>query len=484
MVFSSLIFLFWFLPIVLACHFTIRSLRWRNWFLLLASLFFYTWGEGGFVLVLLASITVNFLLALGLKKQQGTLWAKRFLTLAIVLNVSLLGAYKYANFLIDNLSYLFTLIGLPVLHLPPVHLPIGISFFTFHELSYLIDIYRGDAKVQKSWVNTALYVSFFPQLIAGPIIRYHEIASQLTNRKVTLERFAEGIRRFVIGLGKKMIIANAVAGPADKIFSIPNKDLTLLLSWFGVICYALQIYFDFSGYSDMAIGLAQLFGFHFPENFNYPYTSQSITEFWRRWHISLSKWFRDYLYIPLGGNRHSTLRTYFNLVTVFFLCGLWHGANWTFICWGLFHGCFLVLERIGFSNTLTTFWRPLRHAYALLVVTVGWVLFRSTTLEQAQAFLKAMVGLSATSSLEYHAGLYLTNEVKLLIIAGCFGSVPFLPWIQSILRRICTACSDTVGLVMELGISVIHVTALTLVMLASAMRIAAGTYSPFIYFRF
>src|SRR5262249_36815384 len=256
-----------------------------------------------------------------------------------------------------------------------------------------------------------LYISFFPQSIAGPIVRYNDVAKQLVYRVITLEGFAEGVRRFIMGLAKKMIIANNVALAADSIFGLPNHELTGGLAWLGIVCYTLQIYFDFSGYSDMAIGLAKMFGFQFRENFNYPYVAQSITEFWRRWHISLSTWYRDYLYIPLGGNRHGTTRTYVNLVTVFFLCGLWHGASWTFILWGLFRGAIRVIERMVLAKSLEKAWAPVRHAYPLVVVMVGWVLFKAASLPQALAFLGAMVGLGQGSGVRYNPSLYLNVQV-------------------------------------------------------------------------
>ena len=310
------------------------------------------------------------------------------LGLAIAVNLVVLGVFKYANFFADNVNAVAAAIGAPPLAFPHVLLPIGISFYTFHAISYVVDVYRRDASAQKSPVHAALYLLLFPQLIAGPIIRYRYIADQLEQRVVSLDDFAVGVRRFVIGLGKKVLIANTVAAPADKIFSMPLAELTPAHAWLGIVCYTLQIYFDFSGYSDMAIGLGRMFGFHFPENFRWPYVADTVQEFWRRWHISLSSWFRDYLYVPLGGNRVSPARMYANLVTVFFLCGLWHGASWNFVIWGLFHGSFLVVERLGLAAAIRRLWRPLRHVYLLLVVMIGWVFFRADTLPSAVAFLE------------------------------------------------------------------------------------------------
>jgi len=319
MVFSSLIFLFLFLPIVLLGYMVMRTTIARNAFLLLASLFFYAWGELSFLWVMLASICLNYIFAIVISDTNEPVRRKVALAGAIIVNLGLLAFFKYAGFLETNVNHLLALGQLPLLTGQAPPLPLGISFFTFHSLSYVIDVYRRQATAQRNPINLALYISLFPQLIAGPIIRYHDVCEQLTERTITVEKFAEGVRRFVTGLGKKMLIANVVAGPADQIFGLPGSELTTGLAWLGCLCYTLQIYFDFSGYSDMAIGLGLMFGFRFLENFNFPYISQSIREFWQRWHISLSNWFRDYLYIPLGGNRCGNVRVSLNLLIVFFL---------------------------------------------------------------------------------------------------------------------------------------------------------------------
>jgi alginate O-acetyltransferase complex protein AlgI len=306
----------------------------------------------------------------------------------------------------------------------PVRLPLGISFFTFHALSYVIDVYRHKWPAAKNPGDVALYIFFFPQLIAGPILRWSAIAPQLVQRAVTRERFAEGIRRFVGGLAKKMIIANVVAVPADKLFALPGQELTPSLAWLAIGCYTLQIYFDFSGYSDMAVGLGKMFGFEFIENFNFPYTAQSIKDFWRRWHISLSSWFRDYLYIPLGGNRCSGWRNHLNLMIVFFLCGLWHGASWTFVIWGLYHGAFLLIERTRFGDWLERLPRPLRHIYTLLVVMIGWVLFRTETFAQATSVLASMAGLSTGVDPNQKFARYWNSELMWSIVFGIIFSMP------------------------------------------------------------
>jgi alginate O-acetyltransferase complex protein AlgI len=481
--FDRPIFLFGFLPLCLALY---AALSWlggalarkgfpeatralQNLLLLLASLIFYAWGEVGIVFVMLGSIAANYLFGLLIGSFPGR--ARAFVAVSVVFNLGLLVFYKYANFLWDNAR---ALLDLPPLD--PIHLPIGISFFTFHCMSYVLDVYRRDAPTQRNPVNFALYIALFPQLIAGPIVRYRQIAGQLTERQVRVEDLAAGIRRFVIGLAKKLLVADVLGRVADSVFAIPSEGLTAPLAWLGICAYALQIYFDFSGYSDMAIGLARMFGFHFPENFNYPYVSASVTEFWRRWHISLSSWFRDYLYIPLGGNRLGAGRTLFNLVLVFFLCGLWHGASWTFVVWGLYHGAFLVLERIGLRAWVARA-GPLAHAYTLLVVVAGWVFFRAETLDHALGYLSAMAGAGQGDGRIYHAGLYLDAEVKLALIAGLIGSAPLVPavlrWREQRAKPAVAMCLDLLG------------NALVLVLLfAAQLQMAASTYQPFIYFRF
>ena len=362
MVFSSPIFVFLFLPLVLAVYF-ISPKSVRNAVLLVASLLFYAWGEGKYVAVMLLSICLNYFAALTLERTtnaRGTRWV---LALAVVLNLLLLGILKYASFVIRTVGMVVMIPPVATDFVSAVRLPIGISFYTFQAMSYVIDVYRREVSAERNLLNTALYISFFPQLIAGPIVRYSEIAYQFVNRRVTTAEFAYGIQRFILGMSKKVLLANPLAITADYVFSLRPEVLSFGMAWLGVICYTLQIYFDFSGYSDMAIGLAHMFGFRFPENFNYPYISQSVREFWRRWHITLSNWFRDYLFIPLGGSRCSTARTYFNLLVVFALCGLWHGPSWTFVLWGLFHGTFMVLERIALDRWLTASWSVVRHTH-------------------------------------------------------------------------------------------------------------------------
>jgi alginate O-acetyltransferase complex protein AlgI len=484
MVFSSPVFLFLFLPIVLPLYLVLPGLRVRNAWLLFFSLIFYAWGEPVFIFLALVSTLLNYFLGLWVDRSADPARRKAVVTLAIALNIGLLGFFKYTNFAVANLNSLLGAFHRAPLVVPHVLLPIGISFFTFHALSYVIDVYRRKWPAARNPADVALYIFFFPQLIAGPILRWSAIAPQLADRAVTRAEFAEGVRRFVGGLGKKMLVANVVAVPVRDIFDLPADQLSGPLAWFGVFCYTLQIYFDFSGYSDMAVGLGKMFGFKFLENFQFPYISQSIREFWRRWHISLSTWFRDYLYIPLGGNRCSEPRNYFNLVLVFFLCGLWHGASWPFVIWGLYHGVFLVLERTRLGLFVDRMPRALRHLYTLLVVMFGWVLFRSDTFSQAAHFFRAMLGFADLSAAPQPLGRYLTNQVLWSLVAGCLFAGPLWPWLKARGSRWAASLparfqpgTQLAGYVLESALTV-------MLLLISAAWLAGGTYNPFIYFRF
>jgi alginate O-acetyltransferase complex protein AlgI len=371
LVFSSPIFLFAFLPIVLLVYYLTPKV-FKNISLLIASLLFYAWGEVFYIAVMIMSIISNYFIGILISNSQQqdkpTCTPKFYLAIGIVINVGLLISFKYANFITDNFNIILEEFHISAIDLQVIHLPLGISFFTSQAISYIVDVYKKEFKAQSNIYNLALYISLFPQLIAGPIVRYHDVAKQITGREHSLELFANGAARFIIGLSKKMLIANPLGEVADNIFILSGNDLTMPLAWIGVVAYSLQIYFDFSGYSDMAIGLGRMFGFKFLENFNYPYISKSLREFWRRWHISLSTWFRDYIYIPLGGNRVSTVRVYMNLFIVFLLTGVWHGASWNFVAWGLFHGIFLAAEHAGFSKILSKIWRALQHLYLIFIV--------------------------------------------------------------------------------------------------------------------
>jgi alginate O-acetyltransferase complex protein AlgI len=486
MVFSSPIFLFLFLPIVLGLYFFIRK-ELRNFLLLLASLFFYAWGEKELVLLMIVSIFCNYFLGILIDKTRGKNSSRYILVLSIIFNLGLLAVYKYANFIVDNLNSILKIFSINEIHLYPVHLPIGISFFTFQALSYVIDVYRTGTPAQGNPVNIALYISLFPQLIAGPIVRYLHIAKQLEKRKIDLDKFSSGIVKFIIGFAKKILLANTMGQVADNVFALPSNVLTFSLSWLGVIAYSFQIYFDFSGYSDMAIGLGRMFGFEFLENFNYPYISKSITEFWRRWHISLSTWLRDYLFLPIAYSimrRIPTARLWnikvevwgysAGMIITMFLGGLWHGASWNFVIWGLFHGSFSVLERLRFGKWLKHTWTPFRHIYALFVIMVGWVFFRAETLTDAFAFLGAMFGLGRGSGIEYYPALYINNEVLLMTITGIIGSTPVISKLNERLVKI-----DNKNIYKSLQLVILFS-----IFIISISYLANSTYNPFIYFRF
>lgn len=482
MIFSSVIFLFCFLPLTLLIYFLVGR-RFQNLWLLAASLLFYAWGEVDYVVVMILSIFTNYLAGLLVNYFRGTRLSRLVLILAITINLGVLCVFKYSGFIVDNLNLLLAPVLAKPIAIQPFHLPIGISFFTFQALSYVIEVYQGAVKVQRNPINIGLYISLFPQLIAGPIVRYHDVAKQIVQRLVNLNDFAQGIERFIFGLGKKALIANNSGALADTIFAIPTHHLTGSLAWLGISAYTIQIYFDFSGYSDMAIGLGRMFGFRFPENFNYPYISTSLREFWRRWHISLSTWFRDYLYIPLGGNRKGPVRTYLNLVTVFFLVGLWHGASWNFVFWGLYHGLFLVLERTGADRRIASLWRPLRHLYALAVVEIGWVFFRAETFSAAWGFLKAMSGFGQGDGIVSPLAMYLDLESALVLAAGAILSAPVVPYLLQFERN--PAQTDGARAALTLCcLGTVRNATLTAILLASILSLAAGSYNPFIYFRF
>ena len=490
MVFTSPAFLFVFLPLVLLLC-AILPRRLRNGALLSASLAFYAWGEKFFAGVMLASVLVNWLLGLALQRSRNPRERHWLVALAVTVNIGLLAFCKYEGFLAENANLLLAGLGLPRLPVEPMHLPLGISFFTFHALSYVIDVYRGVARAQRNPVDFALYIAFFPQLIAGPIVRYHDIEHQLSSRRVTLDGFTMGCERLLAGLAKKMIVANPLGATADSIFVVPVDQLGAPAAWLGILCYTAQIYFDFSGYSDMAIGLARMFGFSFLENFNYPYTARSVQDFWRRWHISLSNWFREYLYVPLGGNRGSVTRTYGNLIFVFFVCGLWHGANWTFVIWGLIHGAFLALERTAFGRAVARLPGWAQHGYVLAVVMVAWVFFRAANVNQAVGYLSAMLGLAAEPG-HWPARLFFDRQTALLLVAAAIGATPLLSRLTSDWKA--RACQrqgrieppvDAVAMTTD-GARLLTLRFAVLIsgfVLAIAAA-AAGTYNPFIYFRF
>lgn len=482
MIFSSITFLFFFLPAVLLSYWMVGN-KGRNTLLLLASLLFYAWGEGLYVLLMLASIVINYITGRAIDAFRSTMFCRAFFILAIILNLLIIGFFKYAHFFAAPLNLLLVALELPPINLTPIHLPIGISFFTFQAISYVFDVYRNNVTPQKSLINLGLYISLFPQLIAGPIVRYHDIAGALVKRTVHTNDFAIGIQRFLFGLSKKVLLANPLGFTADKIFALPFSDLSTPLAWLGAVCYSLQIYYDFSGYSDMAIGLGRMFGFRFLENFNYPYISKSIREFWRRWHISLSRWFRDYLYIPLGGNRGSTIRTKINLLIVFLLCGLWHGANWTFICWGGYHGFFLILERTSAGAIVQRLWPPFRHLLTLVIILIGWVLFRSETIGDALSYLSVMLTVHEPTRLQSFF-LYVDKKTICELSAAILFSLPVIPALRDVLRRKFESGVGSQTVFYELFTGTCRLGVLSILTYFTTISLAAGVYNPFIYFRF
>lgn len=467
MVFSSSVFIFMFLPLVVFLYY-ISGKKLRNYILLLASLLFYAWGGMNYLKILIVSILINYIFGLLIDKTVDKKGLRKFfLILGIILNLALLFYYKYYDFFIANTNALFNM----NLEFKRIVLPIGISFFTFQGMSYIIDIYRNDGKVNRNIFSVALYISLFPQLVAGPIIKYKTIDEQIRNRKESIEYFSYGISRFVIGLGKKIIISDMLGAISDNIFLLASSSgIDMITAWIGAICYTLQIYFDFSGYSDMAIGLGYFFGFKFPENFNYPYISKSITEFWRRWHISLSTWFKEYLYIPLGGNRRGNV--YFNLFVVFLVTGLWHGASWNFVIWGLWHGLFMIIERfIRDKEWYKKIPSYIKVPITLFIVVIGWVLFKATTLEEGLKYLSIMFGLSTFSNITFEYTYFISRKLIVLIIIGIIASTPILKDIFNRYRDI---------KVFEL----IKTILITLLFIISIIFMVNSTYSPFIYFQF
>ena len=465
MLFSSIPFLFYFLPIVMLLYFLV-PFKLKNAVLLLASLVFYAWGEPKYVVLMVFSILLFFFCGLAIGKARTKKWQKIWLTVSVVCSLALLGVFKYADFFIESFNAA-TGLSLPLLRLA---LPIGISFYTFQCLSYTIDVYRGTAAVQKNVISFGAYVSLFPQLIAGPIVRYVDVARELDSRTHSWERIALGLRRFLVGLGKKILIANTL-GELTNLFRASDEK-SVLFYWIYAIAFALHIYFDFSGYSDMAIGLGKVFGFHFIENFNYPYLSKSVAEFWRRWHMSLGSWFRDYVYIPLGGNRVSKGRWVFNTLAVWMLTGLWHGAAWNFVLWGLLYAVFLMIEKwVPAIQKMPTL---LRRAYVLLVVVLGFVLFNAVDMAQAGSDIAGMFGFGGVPLVTAETLYYLRSYGVVLILA-LVGSTPV---VRDLANRL--ASGKRTGRIT----AILEPVVLTVLLLLCTAYLVDGSFNPFLYFRF
>ena len=469
MLFSSMIFLWLFFPVVFLIS-RFLKIKYQNIFLLLASLLFYAWGEPKYIFLMLFSICLNWGCGMLLDRFDTMGGRRTVLGAGILLNLMLLGYFKYMGLLVRTVNNLF---HQELLSVPMIALPIGISFFTFQALSYVIDVYRGECKAQKNILNLALYISFFPQLIAGPIVKYKDVNEQITDRSVSSEKLTEGIRRFIYGLSKKVLVSNVLAQSADLIFALNMEEMTGVLAWTAAILYTFQIYYDFSGYSDMAIGLGKMFGFDFNENFRYPYTSLSIREFWRRWHISLSTWFREYVYIPLGGNRRGALRTYVNLGIVFLLTGIWHGASYNFMFWGIYHGAFLILERIGLGKFLDRH-KIIAAVYTFFAVVCGWVLFRIESMRQIFQFGKRMLLPWVYSASHYSVWEFVDGHTLVVLIGAVLG--------MGILQRVVEIYKKKWILKWKFSLPELVYCMGLLLLCISAL--ASNTYNPFIYFRF
>lgn len=468
MVFSSAVFLFAFLPVVFILHTVIRNTTARNVLLIVASLIFYAWGEPVYVVLLLASILINYLLG-------RFVWGRKpVLVAAVIVNLAFLIVFKYAGFIVQSIN------AIPFISLkePKISMPIGISFYTFQAMSYVIDTYRDERKRPGSFLDVMLYVCLFPQLVAGPIVKYNSVREQLQDRQVSAEGTASGIQRFIVGLSKKMLIANVMAVAVDRMFALDMAQLDMASAWVGAVCYMLQIYFDFSGYSDMAVGMGKMFGFTFPENFDYPYTACSIRQFWKKWHISLTSWFREYLYFPLGGNRKGRARTLFNRFFVFLCTGIWHGADWTFVVWGIYHGVLTMLETVivkdkkdknagKAADSARSVIRVLGHIYTLLAVMIGFVIFRADSMRQAVHFIASMFSFGATAVGTMTAVSVMSPLFIITLIIAAVACTPVLRMLPK------NAVTRLLGMVLTIILYMLCI-----------MEIAAGSYNPFIYFRF
>jgi len=471
LVFSSLVFLCVFLPVNLFLYFIIKNRTWRNWVLVLSSLFFYAWGEPVWITAMIFSTLLDYLSALMVEKYQGTRKAKAFLVLSVTGNLLILGTFKYSGFFVENINAPFGL-SLPV---PKISLPIGISFYTFQAVSYVVDVYRGEVKAQKSFFKLLLFISLFHQLVAGPIVRYSDIAEEIEHRQVTPAGFSDGVNRFIIGLGKKVLIANTAGELALTFLGTNYEKLPVTGAWLGIVLYAFQIYFDFSGYSDMAIGLGRMYGFTYKENFDYPYISKSATEFWRRWHISLGSFFRDYVYIPLGGNRRHLVR---NLLVVWFLTGFWHGASWNFIIWGLYYFLLILMEKLFLKKLLDRMPPVFSRLYLLLAVLIGWVFFWHTDLGEGFRFLGVMFGRAYAFTNSEVSIIFRSHAIFLLIAA--IVSTPLAKKMFETMKAYFEGNQGGIAFMERVFKPVVNIFILVL----SLAFLVGQSYNPFLYFRF
>lgn len=501
MYFSSTFFLFLFLPLTLILSFIV-PVKYRNLVMFLVSFFYYFWSENWYILVLLASAVLDYICGLIIaggmgnrnllgrldKGGQRTKTQKAALIASIIINLTILGFFKYTNFGIKNYNLMMDVLGLEKFQwntMVKILLPLGISFYTFQSMSYTFDVYLGNTEATRNILNYSTFIIMFPQLVAGPIVRYKDVARELVHRIVTRDDFACGVRRFVVGLGKKVIISNTLAEVVNAVFDIPFSQLTTGLSWLGAFCFSLQIYYDFSGYSDMAIGLGRMFGFKFKENFRYPFISTSASEYFQRWHISLNTWLRDYPYRAMGGSRGKAFRVYFNLIMLLIMVGLWHGASWTFIFWGFYCGILLAIQRYQIrNNKKIRIPHPAKVVLGFVIFTSTLVFFRSKSMSQAFVFLKGMLGFAWGDGIEYHAGLYLNAKIILCMVVGYVGSLPVLPWLVSRYEKILARCGSGTAPLVEGAFVCLRLACIAALFLASAMILAAESHKPFIYFRF
>ena len=478
MLFTSPSFIYFFLPLSLIFHW-VNLKKLRNASLLACSLIFYAWGEPRYILILLFSILVNWLIGILMLSKKNK---KTFLLIGCFANLSLLGIFKYLDFFLKAFGLADVIEISYGINTSLIGLPIGISFFTFQALSYLVDIYRSNVRPQKNIIDLGLYISLFPQLIAGPIVRYVDVAEDLQERTFNYDNLVNGFNRFCIGLAKKVLIANPAGALSDGIFNSDYSLLNYKIAWLGILAYSIQIFYDFSGYSDMAIGIGRMFGFKLPENFNYPYIATSIKEFWRRWHITLSSFFRDYVYIPLGGSRAGNIRLYVNILIVFMLTGLWHGANWNFVLWGLFHGTFLCIERLFLSNLLRKLQSFVSHIYTLLVVGVGWAIFRIEEVSRLKQYILSMLNFKEDPGFFEINSIINYSESTIAIAVGCILCIPMFNALRYICRLLRIDCLTLPAnkMIKSAGVGL----TISMLLIFSLAKISSDSYNPFIYFRF